>query len=147
MQIPTTIRYLLSHLKIAIPVAICVMGFIISAYSYAQTWDYQSVYSIDNPPGKAGARATPGYITLSESGEKPILHMFAGNVAKCFSGDLQVKIQRSTETITILVPPKLRGCGSIRFVIRNDGSGGQREVILAGKWVGDGIERGLTLRK
>jgi hypothetical protein len=41
----------------------------------------------------------------------------------------------------------LSGCEQIRYVIRNDGSGGQRETKRGDKWVKDGFDHGLTPAK
>jgi hypothetical protein len=85
-----------------------------------------------------------GYITLDESGSTPIFHMYGGKVTKCFSGNIDAKVTKDAETTTIVVRRDLQGCGSARFVLKNDGTGGRREIIKGGKWVWDGLERGLT---
>jgi hypothetical protein len=113
--------------------------------THAQSWNYLSypdgedLRSLDKPQ-------SPGYITLDESGATPIFQMFAGKVTKCFSVPLEAKVTKTQDTTMMVVRRDLKGCGSARFVIQNDGTGGRREILRDGKWVWDGLERGLTLR-
>ena len=112
----------------------------------AQAWNYQSYPDGEDARKSLDVPMYSGYITLDESGSTSIFHMYAGRVNMCFSGDIEAKVTKTPETLTIVVRRDLRGCGSARFVLKNDGSGGRREIIQSGKWVWDGLERGLTLR-
>ncbi len=64
--------------------------------AYSQNWEYQSYYS----PERNSAYNTSdkiqavGYITLDESGEKPVLRIVAGRIADCFSGLLEVQVEK-----------------------------------------------------
>ena len=107
--------------------------------AFAQTWDYQS-YNRDG-------RSAPGYIQLTEKEGKATLQMLAGNLINCYRGTLPVTVTRTDTTIVLTVPPLLTGCDEIRFVMKNDGTGGRREVRRGDEWVWDNLERGLTLRK
>ena len=73
--------------------------------------------------------------------------MTAGNLNRCYQGDLSAVVSRTEAETIITIEPKLTGCEEIRFIIKNDGSGGRREVKNASDWVWDGAKRGLTLRK
>jgi len=115
--------------------------------SAAQAWDYQSYPDGEDITKSADVPLYPGYITLDESGSMPIFHLYAGKVTKCFSGDIEATVSRTPEAIEIVVRRDLKGCGSARFVIRNDGTGGRREILRNGKWTWDGLERGLTAKK
>jgi hypothetical protein len=113
----------------------------------AQAWNYQSYPDGEDPSKSLDVPLYPGYITLDETGSAPVFHMYVGKTTKCFSGDIEAKVSRTPEATTIVVKRDLKGCGSARFVIRNDGSGGQRQIIRDGSWTWDGLERGLTPRK
>jgi len=112
----------------------------------AQAWNYKSYPDGEDAMKFLDVPMYSGYITLDESGSAPIFHMYAGKVTKCFSGSIEAKVARTPETTTIVVRRDLKGCGSARFVLKNDGTGGRREIIQNGKWTWDGLERGLTLK-
>lgn len=125
------------------------LGIFFAAPAFAQHWEYLAYYTPErnqayNTPDKVSA---PGYITLDESGERPTLNIVSGRIVTCFADTLEVQVARTVETTTITVPPKLNGCGTIRFVIKNDGTGGRREILRAGEWVWDGLERSLVLKQ
>jgi hypothetical protein len=112
----------------------------------AQTWQYLP-YSAATTGTQAGQAMAPSSITLNESSGKPVFRMNAGNKDTCYQGNLGA-IPTRTETTTIIrVPPKFRGCPDARFVIKNDGTGGRREIKRGSEWVWDGLERGITPRK
>ena len=115
--------------------------------SAAQAWDYQSYPDGEDITKSSDVPLYPGYITLDESGSTPIFHLYAGRVTKCFSGDIEATVSRTPEATEIVVRRDLKGCGSARFVIRNDGTGGRREILRNGKWTWDGLERGLTAKQ
>ena len=118
-----------------------------SAKASAQAWNYQSYPDGEDITKSSDVPLYSGYITLDESGSTPIFHMYSGKVTKCFSGNLEAKVAKTSETTTIVVRRDLKGCGSARFVLKNDGTGGRREVIRNGEWTWDGLEHGLTLKK
>lgn len=109
----------------------------------AQTWKYQSYGS------RAGGVVplAPGTVTLVEKDGRAIFRMSAGPLSKCYRGDLNALVTRADATTIITVPPLLTSCEEIRFVIKNDGTGGQREVKQGSEWVWDGFDRELTLQK
>jgi serine/threonine-protein kinase len=103
----------------------------------AQSWEYQSYRS-------GGFRSAPGYITVEDKGGKTILRMVAGTLINCYNGDLDATVIKTEATTIITVVPLLRGCEEIRFVIKNDGTGGQRQIKKGSGWVWDGLDRVLT---
>jgi hypothetical protein len=113
----------------------------IPIYASAQTWNYQSNLIID------GRISAPGHITLENRDGRNVLIMAAGNLNICYQGLLDVEVTRSEATTTIAIPPKLIGCEEVRFVIKNDGTGGRRETKRGANWAWDRFERNLTLRK
>ena len=66
----------------------------------------------------------------------------------CISrGSLPAEVQKTDEATVITVKPLLADCESIRYVIKNDGSGGVRQRQRDGQWVSDGFDHGLTPAK
>jgi len=127
--------------------ALAIAASLVPVGASAQAWTYQSYPDGEDPSKSLDVPMYSGYITLDESGSGPVFHMYSGRVNKCFSGDLEAKVSRTPEVTTILVRRDLKGCASARFVIRNDGSGGQRQVIRDGRWTWDGLDHGLTLKR
>jgi hypothetical protein len=113
----------------------------------SQTWAYISYSDGQSVTSDAKTPLYGGTITLDESGPTPIFRMNAGKQTTCFAGDIEAKVQRTADKTFIVVKRDLKGCGSARFVINNDGSGGRRETLSSGNWTWDGLERGLTLKK
>ena len=54
---------------------------------------------------------------------------------------------RSADTLTITVLPTLAGCEPFRYVIRNDGSGGIKQIQHEGQWHNEKFDHGLTPHK
>ena len=110
----------------------------------AQTWEYLSYY----PSGpKAGSLSAPGYVVLEEKSGKATFRIVAGSLSTCYENALDATVTKTETTTTITTAPRMQGCGEVRFVIKNDGSGGRREVKNGAEWVWDGKERGLTPQK
>lgn len=115
----------------------------------AQSWEYQAYQSrTSNSSGAAaGDRTALGYITVEDKGRKAVFRMVAGRLDSCYSRDIDATVIKTEATTTITLVPSLRGCEEVRFVIKNDGTGGQRETKKGSDWVWDGFDRGLTPRK
>jgi hypothetical protein len=126
---------------------VAALSILVATCAHSQTWNYQSYYDGEGVTYPLDVPLYPGYITLDESGEQPIFTMLVGRTTKCFSGPIVPKVERTRDTTMIVVRRDLKGCRSARFVIKNDGTGGHREVLRDGKWAWDGLEHGLTLRK
>lgn len=115
-----------------------ITGSIVLTTASAQTWNY----NVNTEGG-----ATLGYITLQQEDAKPVLRMF-GRLNNCWGRQaLKADVAKTAAHTTITVEPAMFGCEEIRFVIKNDGTGGVRQVRRGGEWVDDGVDRGLTLRK
>ncbi len=106
----------------------------------AQSWTYQS-YRTDRSP------EAPGYITLEEKDGAGIFRIYAGRLNTCYQTELKATVTKTDATTIITIVPRLTGCEEVRFVIRNDGTGGQRELKTGVDWVWDGLDRRLTPRK
>ena len=108
--------------------------------SGTQSWEYL-VY-----PARGGTLR--GHITLEEKAGKAILNIATwGYIDICYKGDLDATVIRTEATTTITAGRDLRGCEPFRFVIRNDGSGGETQVRRGSNWVSDRINHGFTPRK
>jgi len=118
---------------------LAIIGCLVTTTAVAQTWNYQSY-------NNGGIPQAPGYITLEGKGDASSLRMFAGTLNNCYNRELKASVTQS-DGVTIITPvPALVGCEEVRFVIKNDGTGGRREVKRASDWVWDGLERRLTPR-
>ena len=93
--------------------------------------------------------ASPGQIVLTDKGGGEYsFKMIAPNLDQCWSSILKATAEK-TDTITIIetVPP-YQGCNPVRFVVKNDGSGGERQIkTQSGAWRTDGRDRGLALKQ
>jgi len=67
----------LSHPKRLLVQAVVALVALGAQHAGAQSWNYQSY-------GDGGRPYAPGYITLDETGGKPILQMVAGTLINCF---------------------------------------------------------------
>jgi len=112
----------------------------------AQTWEYKS-YKKSRGGQFDKSQFNVGEITLEEKDGKAYFHMVAGGVDACLRGDVPALVTKTAETTTIELQQSLAGCEAIRYVIRNDGSGGDREVRRNDAWVKDGWDHGLTPKK
>ncbi len=115
----------------------------------AQTWDYKS-YQKDPRNGQYDKdRFRTTTISIEEKDGAWTFHMTTpGKGDPCISrGSLPADVQKTDEATVITVKPLLADCESIRYVIKNDGSGGVRQRQRDGQWVSDGFDHGLTPAK
>jgi hypothetical protein len=116
------------------------------AVAQTQSWDYKS-YIKDKTSGQYNKeKFLTSTIKLEEKDGKATFRMItAGRGDPCISrSDLPAEVERSPDTLTIVVKPELAGCEPFRYVIKNDGSGGVRYHRRDDRWVSDGFDHGLT---
>ncbi len=115
----------------------------------AQSWEYQTYYGQQtrSARGTPGGPAALGYITVEDRGGKAIFRMVGGNLDICYNRELDATVVKTEATTTITIVPGLQGCEEVRFVIRNDGTGGRREIKQKSDWVWDSLDRRLIPRK
>ena len=89
-------------------------------------------------------RFSVGNISLQEKGGQALFTMTAGTVDACLRGGIPATVTKSDETTVIELQTALAGCDKVRYVIRNDGSGGNREHLRGDKWVNDKFDHDLT---
>lgn len=114
------------------------------AMAQAQTWNYKSYKrgGMGGQPDKD--RFTVGTISLQEKDGQASFTMTAGTVDACHRGSIPATVTRSDETTIIELQTELAGCDKVRYVIRNDGSGGHREQLRGEKWVKGRFDHDLT---
>src|SRR5664279_1556472 len=120
-------------------------GLLFTTSAQAQTWEYKS-YKKDRGGQWDRERFNLGAVTLEEKDGKAFFRVIAGNQDACLRGEVPALVTKTDATTTIeleLIP----GCDPTRYVIRNDGSGGIREIKRNERWVNDTFDHGLTPKK
>jgi hypothetical protein len=113
----------------------------------AQTWEYKS-YRKQGQGGQYNKDVfILGTITVQEKDGKPYFTMDAGPLDGCLRGGVPAKVDKTAETTVVEPQITLSGCEKFRYVIRNDGSGGHREVWRGEQWVNTKWDHGLTPAK
>jgi hypothetical protein len=109
----------------------------------AQSWEYKSYKK--TLTGQYNKDVfTVGTVSVEEKDGKSFFRMTAGNVDACLRGEVPATVTKGADTTTIELQQTLAGCETIRYVIRNDGSGGRRETKRGDDWVIDKFDHGLT---
>jgi len=119
------------------------------AWAGKQSWDYKSAMRDPLSGQYSKDRFRHSTITLEErDGQARFRMITAGRGDPCISqSELPAEVQRSDQITTITVTPPLTGCEPFRYLIRNDGSGGVRQIRRNERWVDDGFDHGLTPTK
>ena len=140
----------LKHLNLVPWLAVAALSFAsTSALAQKQTWDYKSAVKdpVSGQYSKTDFRHST--VTVEEKDGKATFRMItAGRGDPCISqSELPAEVQRDEQITTVTVLPPLGGCEPFRYLIRNDGSGGVRQIRRNERWVNDGFDHGLTPRK
>ncbi len=121
----------------------CAAG-VLASSARAQTWEYKSFkrdratkqYSKDN--------FVAGTISVEEKNGEHFFRMTAGELDVCYRGALPVTVERGAGTIVITARQPVPGCEDFRYRIREDGSGGIKEVRQSdGEWRRSPFNHGL----
>ena len=120
-----------------------------TALAQKQSWDYKSALKDPLSGQYSKDRFLNSTVTVEEKDGKATFRMItAGRGDPCISqSELPAEVQRDEQVTTVTVLPPLAGCQPFRYRIRNDGSGGVRQVRRNEQWVDDGFDHGLTPRK
>ena len=116
------------------------------AAAQAQTWEYK-LYKKSRTGQFHKDDFTTGTIALEEKDGKAFFSMNSGRVDACLRGQIPAVVTKTEATTTIELQQPIAGCEAIRYVIRNDGSGGDREVRQGDRWAKDAWDHGLTPAK
>ena len=120
------------------------VGLLCVGAANAQTWEYRSYKKTNGIWDKNNFSV--GTATLKESDGKATLHISAGTTDVCYRGMLPAQVTRTETTTTIEVNQPVPGCDQFRYIIRNDGSGGSKEIKSGDRWV-KAFDPGLTPAK
>ncbi len=120
-----------------------------TAVAQTQTWDYKSALKDPLSGQYSKDRFLNSTVTVTEKDGKASFRMVTpGRGDPCISqSELPAEVQRDDQATTVTVLPPLAGCQPFRYVIRNDGSGGVRQIRRNDRWLDDGFDHGLTPRK
>ena len=113
--------------------------------AWAQSWDYTVVKKGNR--SKAAGEVVNATVQLEERDGKAYFRMSGGSNDLCLRGELPATVTRTAETTTIEPLFSMAGCEAFRLVIRNNGSGGEREFKRGDQWVGSNSEHGLKPSK
>ena len=128
---------------IALIAALC-----LTATAQAQTWEYKSYKRDRNTGGQYNKdNFVAGTISVEEKDGQAFFRMVAGNLDVCYRGALPVTLTKTDVITTIEVQQAVTGCEEFRYTIRNDGSGGFKEVRHGDRWVKSRFDHGLTPSK
>lgn len=132
--------------RLASAAALAVAAALACASAQAQSWEYKSYKK--TLTGQFNKDVfTPGSISVEEKDGASFFRMTAGPVDACLRGAIPANVVKTAETTTIEPQIALAGCELFRYVIRNDGSGGAREVKRGDQWVDTKWDHGLTPKK
>jgi hypothetical protein len=123
--------------------ALLVAGLLATTPADAQTWNYKS-YKKTSTGSWDTNDFVPGTITVTQDGGRWMYQVFAGRMDACWRTALPATVTRTDETTLIEVAHPMAGCESIRYTIRNDGSGGFRETKYGERWVRNKFDFDLT---
>ena len=119
-------------------------GLLWTTAAAAQTWEYKS-YKKGGQGGQYDKNVfTMGTIAVEERDGKSYFRMIAGGLDVCYRGPLPATVTKTDETTTIEVSQPVSGCEQFRYVIRNDGSGGHKELRRGENWAKSSWDHGLT---
>jgi len=135
---------MLRHIGVMTALAVSAMLFCTPAS--AQTWEYKS-YKKSLGGQYTKENFVVGSISLQEKDGKATFYTNAGVMDACRRAEVPAQVTRTDAEITIEPEISLAGCEKFRLVIRNDGSGGRREVWRGDKWVDTKWDHGLTPKK
>ncbi len=120
---------------------------LVAAAASAQTWDYKA-WKRDKSGQYDRNSFALGTLEVKEAGDgTATLRLALPQTDACVRSALPAKVERGDETTIVTVTDILAGCEKFRYVLRNDGSGGTREVMRGGEWRSDGFDHGLTKQK
>jgi hypothetical protein len=94
----------------------------------AQVWDYKSYKRDPQTKRYSKENFVTGTISVEEKDGESYFRMIAGGLDACYRGAIPVSVERGAGTIVVTSKQTLVGCEHFRYRIREDGSGGTKEV-------------------
>jgi hypothetical protein len=114
------------------------------ASAQSQRWEYKSYKKAASGGQYDKDNFVAGTIEVEQKDGQAAFRMFAGQVDVCYRGALPAAVTRTDELTVIEVTQPVPGCEVFRYTIRNDGSGGFKEVRLGDAWRKSRFDHGLT---
>lgn len=114
----------------------------LAAGASAQTWDYKATRKAGR--GQASGEVVHATVTLEQRDGKEWFRMVGGPDTACLRSEWPASVTRTDLTTTIEPQIGVAGCEPFRLVIRNDGSGGDREIRKGDEWKPARSDHGLT---
>ena len=128
-------------------IALTLCATLLGNAAQAQSWEYKS-YKRGGPGGQYDRENfVAGTISVEQKGDQWSFRMIAGKVDVCYRGALTAVVAKTEELTTIEVTKPVPGCESFRYTIRNDGSGGYKEILEGEQWRRTTFDHGLTPKK
>jgi hypothetical protein len=107
-------------------------------------WDYKSYKRDPHTKRYSKDNFVTGTIVVEEKDGESTFKMLAGGLDICYRGAIPVSIERGAGTVVITSKQPITGCEHFRYRIREDGSGGTKEVRDPGaEWRNSPFDHGL----
>ena len=127
-------------------VAVTLITFAAASQCYGQTTPSMSSQSWNYKVYNNAGNMSLGYITVEPKDNGSNLRMFGANLNFCNRSTLKTTVEKN-EVNTIITPVATTPDCLVRYVVKNDGTGGVRETKVGDAWVPDGMDRDLTPKK
>lgn len=106
--------------------------------TFPQSWNYK-LYT------QTGVM-TLGWITVEQKDGSSSFRMSGPNNSVCVRGTVKAMVEKNGITTVITPVPPVPDC-AVRYIVKNDGTGGIRETKVGDAWVPDGLDRDLTPKR
>lgn len=124
--------------------ALALCAALAGANACAQSWEYKS-YKKHTAGGQYDRNDfVAGTISVEQKNGQWHFRMSAGRVDICYRGVLPANVSKTEELTIIEVTQPIPGCEVFRYTIRNDGSGGFKEIMEGDRWRRSSFDHGLT---
>jgi hypothetical protein len=113
-----------------------------------QSWEYRYLVTNVNRIGlEIFGTINTAYLLVEYGSGRPSVRLELLHPLYCYRGELNASIVETNVSTVITVPSQARDCEESRFVLKKDGSGGQREIRQGSSWIWDGEDHGLATKK
>jgi hypothetical protein len=131
-----------THMKFSNHAAVTLALIMAASAASAQTWEYKN-YPKDRVRGYSKDNFIVSSVSLEEKDGKHFFRLATFFNDPCYLGAIPAEVTKTDETTVIELKHSIAGCERVRYVIRNDGSGGQREGWRGDAWKASPFDHGL----